>query len=385
MESPTSDDLRIIANTEKLISDKDLEEKNDELNEFLSDNSTNVSPSNNFNYKNTDVINNIINQEINNIQEDDKPEIANHTVNLSGNDETINPPEELDDYQRASPQEKDRMKFNLLRKLARLHQQHNVVLYKTFSLKDDYYDMKREYEYQTAERAKQYKVMKYTKVTISTINFLEKISQQFSIFNNSLINLSGWGAQVELQREELACIIEELYEKYCMGPTQMSPEKRFLILILTSALYANFSNITSQNISFGLFGNNKQNIEDIEIAVTKDSLLNQNLNQNNQQPVKSDQEIFNQIHEDVSRASNLYKQQLESQQIRKGNYDINDRYKNELINRGLEKTYNQQNQPELEQPDLNDVPSIVAMTVEKDDSEEKKKKPKFRTSKKNKN
>ena len=379
MDSPTSNNYRSLANTEKLISDKDLEDKNNELNDFLSDHSASISPDFNIHKTNDDMINNIINQELNDIKnEDEKPDITNHTIDLTGgDDETFRPPEELDDYQRATPQEKMQMKFNLLRKLAELKVDYKVQFFKDYTLKDDYYDIKREYDYHTGERAKKQKVRQYTKITITGVKFLEKLSKNFRILNNSYINLSGWGDQVEMRREELICILEELYEKYSMGPSQASPETRFLMLIFTSALYAGFANFSTKNLSGNLFNNNKQNIEDIEIDITKQSIIDQNLKQNNQQPIKSDQELYNQIQDDATRASNMIKQQ----QIRKGNYDINEKYKNELINRGLEKTYNQ---PELEQPDLNDVPSIVALTVDNDDSQEKKKKPRFRTSKKNK-
>lgn len=384
VDSPTSNDLRLLANTEKLFSDKDLEDKNNDLNDFLNDSS--VSLSNDFNKNidnnnnnNDDIINNIINQETNKIEE--KPDIINHTIDLSGgNDETFNPPEELDDYQRASAQEKMQMKFNLLRKLAELKVEHKVQFFKEYTLKDDYYDIKREYDYHTGERAKKQKVRQYTKITIVGVKFIEKLSKQFKITNNDYINLSGWGDQVELRKEELVCILEELYEKYNMTPSQSSPEAKFLRLILTSALYAGFANISSKN-TIGLFNNNKQNIEDIEIDVTKQSLINQNLNQNINQQNKTDQEIFNQIMDEATRASNAIKQQMNTQQIRKGNYDINDKYKSELINRGLEKTYNQSNQPVLEQPDLSDIPSIIEINDDTNDEEPKKKKPKFRNKK----
>jgi len=379
--SPTSSNLRLLANTEKLLSDDDINDNNNKLNDFLNNDSISMTPTFKQSNNNDDMINNIINNETKSLNKDDEQDIGNHTINLSNDDdETFKPPEDLDNYQRANQQEKRLMKFTLLRKLAKLKQEYGIQLYTDYSLNDDYYDIKREYDYHTGERAKRQAVENYADLTIGSVKFLEMLSKRFTLLNNSYFNLSGWSNQVKLRKEELICILEELYEKYSMGPSQAAPETKFLMLILTSAAFAGVGNFTSNHLVKGLFNNNNniQNMEDIEIDVTKQNIINQNLNKNNIQPNQTDQDVYNKIYDDASKISTNIIQQ---QQIRKGNYDINEKYKNELINRGLEKTYNNTQQPELEPPDVDDIPSII-QDDDNNDSE-KKKKPKFRKSKKN--
>jgi len=86
------------------------------------------------------------------------PPTINNTIDVSAGgeeeDDVFKPPEELDEYQKASDRDKLIMKYNLLRNLATLAAEQNLTLIKNYNIHDDYYDIKREYDYHTGIRAK---------------------------------------------------------------------------------------------------------------------------------------------------------------------------------------------------------------------------------------
>ena len=377
--SPTTNDIQLIANSEKLRSDKDLEDV--KLDDYLNDDSLSMNKNMpQFGIgaadDNNDIIGNVLKEETNKVSDELTPpaDIGN-TIDLSsGNSETFQPPEELDEYQRASDIEKGRMKYILLRKLADLAATNHLVLFKNYTLNDDYYDIKREYEYHTGERAKKMTVRNATSWTIQGVGVLELISKHYQLFG---INLSGWKDNVEQRKEELICVISDLYDKYNITQSETSPEIRFLMLLGTTAFTTAFSNYTSKYVS-SMFGGGRNEIKNIEIDATRQSIIDDNLKRDNQEVNQSDQDIYNQINEEASTETKMIQQQnLKTEQIRKGNYDINKKFEAELINRGLQNAYNKKDtndsQPDMEPPNISDVPDIISFT-----KKEKKEKPLFR-------
>jgi len=400
--SPTTNDLGMIANSDKLKSDKGQKEKNDELDDYLKDDSLSMnldSPKGNIKFADNndnkdDEINQILNHETQSLNNSEPPPEVNNTIDVSAggeDDEVFKPPEELDEYQKASDKEKLIMKYNLLRNLATLAAEQNLTLIKNYNIHDDYYDIKREYDYHTGVRAKRMFVKKATKWTINGVGVLELLSKHFNFFN---INLTGWKDNVEIEKEELVCILNELYDKYHTSGKQSPPEVRLLLLLATSAFTTAFANYQSKFVGT-LFGNQRQ-MNDIEIDATRQAIIDRNLQaqelEQNNSMNKTDQDIFTQLNDEATNAvEHLKQQRLQTQKINKGNYDIPKKFQDEVLNRGLQDVYKKQGQPQqseqsdMEGPDMSDVPEILSFTVDEQQKSKSKEKPQFKSKKGKKN
>lgn len=394
--SPTTNDLGMIANSDKLKSDRDLKQKNEELDDYLKDDSLSMnmdSPKGDIKFMDNndnknDEIDQILKHESQSLNGEPPPEV-NNTIDVSAGGEdndVFKPPEELDEYQKASNKEKLIMKYNLLRNLAAFAAEQNLTLIKNYNINDDYYDIKREYDYHTGVRAKKMFVKKATKWTINGVGVLELLSKHFNFFN---INLTGWKDNVEMEKEELVCILNELYDKYHTSGKQSPPEIRLILLLATSAFTTAFANYQSKFVG-SLFGNQRQ-MNDIEIDATRQAIIDRNLQeqdfQQNNSINRTDQDIFTQLNDEATNAvEHLKQQRLQTQKIQKGNTDIKQKFQDEVLNRGLQDVYkkqgNQQNeQSDMEGPDMSDVPEIISITL---DEEPKKEKPTFKSKKNNK-
>ena len=400
--SPTTNDLGMIANSDKLKSDKDQKQKNEELDDYLKDDSLSMnldSPKGEIKFADNndnknDEIDQILKNETQSLNGEPPPTI-NNTIDVSAGgeeDDVFKPPEELDEYQKASDRDKLIMKYNLLRNLATLAAEQNLTLIKNYSINDDYYDIKREYDYHTGIRAKKMFVRKATKWTIGGVGILELLSKHFNFFN---INLTGWKDSVEMEKEELVCILNELYDKYHTTGKQSPPEVRLLLLLATSAFSTAFHNYQSKYVS-SLFGNQRQ-MNDIEIDATRQAIIDRNLQEqdldHNSSINRTDQDIFTQLNDEATNAvEHLKQQRLQTQKINKGNYDIQKKFQDEVLNRGLQDVYKKQGkqqkqqteQSDMEGPDMSDVPEILSFTIN-EDAPKPKTKPQFKSKKSNKN
>jgi len=396
--SPTTNDLGMIANSDKLKSDKGQKEINDELDDYLKDDSLSMnldSPKGNIKFMDNndnkdDEINQILNHETQSLNNSEPPPEINNTIDVSAggeDDDVFKPPEELDEYQKASDKEKLIMKYNLLRNLATLAAEQNLTLIKNYNIHDDYYDIKREYDYHTGIRAKRMFVKKATKWTIGGVGVLELLSTRFNFFK---INLTGWKDSVEMEKEELVCILNELYDKYHTSGKQSPPEVRLILLLATSAFSTAFHNYQSKYIS-SLFGNQRQ-MNDIEIDATRQAIIDRGIQEQeleqNSSINKTDQDIFTQLNDEATNAvEHLKQQRLQTQKIQKGNIDIKQKFQNEVLNRGLQDIYKKQGQQseqsDMEGPDMSDVPEILSITL--DEAPKPKIKPQFKSKKAKKN
>jgi len=388
----------MIANSDKLKSDKGQKEINDELDDYLKDDSLSMnldSPKGNIKFMDNndnkdDEINQILNHETQSLNNSEPPPEINNTIDVSAggeDDDVFKPPEELDEYQKASDKEKLIMKYNLLRNLATLAAEQNLTLIKNYNIHDDYYDIKREYDYHTGIRAKRMFVKKATKWTIGGVGVLELLSTRFNFFK---INLTGWKDSVEMEKEELVCILNELYDKYHTSGKQSPPEVRLILLLATSAFSTAFHNYQSKYIS-SLFGNQRQ-MNDIEIDATRQAIIDRGIQEQeleqNSSINKTDQDIFTQLNDEATNAvEHLKQQRLQTQKIQKGNIDIKQKFQNEVLNRGLQDIYKKQGQQseqsDMEGPDMSDVPEILSITL--DEAPKPKIKPQFKSKKAKKN
>ena len=394
--SPTTNDLGMIANSDKLKSDKGQKEKNEELDDYLKDDSLSMnldSPKGEIKFADNndnknDEIDQILKNETQSLNGETPPTI-NNTIDVSApeEDDVFKPPEELDEYQKASEKDKLIMKYNLLRNLATIATEQNLTLLKNYSINDDYYDIKREYDYHTGIRAKRMFVKKATKWTIGGVGVLELLSKHFNFFN---INLTGWKDNVEMEKEELVCILNELYDKYHTSGKQSPPEVRLLLLLATSAFSTAFHNYQSKYVS-SLFGNQRQ-MNDIEIDATRQAIIDREIQEQdldrNSSINRTDQDIFTQLNDEATNAvEHLKQQRLQTQKIQKGNIDIKQKFQDEVLNRGLQNIYNKQGrqseQSDMEGPDMSDVPEILSITL--DEQPKSKVKPQFKSKKSKKN
>ena len=370
MTSPTTNDIKLLMNTDKIVPEDDNQINN--IDEYLNDDSISFHPENEIN---NDEVDNLIKEEQQNIPLDDnndqeKTNSEQNNIENNNDDNIFTPPEELDEYQRASPSEKQRMKYVLLRKLASLAVENKLLLSKNYTLNDDYYDIKREYEYHTGERSKHIFVSNATSWTINGVGILELISRHYQFFG---IDLTGWKDNVEQRKEELVYILKDLYDKYNISQSLPSPEIRFIMLIGSSALSAALGNYGSKYLG-SLFGNSKKSMTDIEADATKQSLIQSNLNQDTNS-IESNQEIFNKINEEASTETKML-QQLQTQRIKKGNYDIQEKYNNELTKRGLQKEMKAPNINNLPEDIINNIPNIVTVRTKDTDSKSSTRKKK---------
>ena len=248
---------------------------------------------------------------------------------------------ELDPYELASPKEKKRMKYELLRKLAQTAEENHLVLSENFSLKDDYYDIKREYEYHTGERDKRFFVRKACTWTIQGIGILELISKYYNF-----LNLDGWKNSMEMNKEELICILSELYEKYSFSSGEQSPEMKLIILLGTTLITTVLSNYGSKLLG-SLFGNKKNStIENIEINATRKALDAHSKLYPNEKYINKNKELFNNLNDEIS-----YNNQLKEQQLKIGKMK-EEELKNKLEHEQKIRQQEEENLKQLQQQKL---------------------------------
>lgn len=323
MESPTTADIKQLANSVKI--DIQSGSEQDNIDNFIEKSSSDQDDQPDVQSKQSDDQNSNKSVDVSNIISEREKEIKKEIkrpspTQINKDHNELKEAEELDPYEIATPKEKKQMKYRLLRKLAQLIEENKLIPSEDFSMNHDYYDIKREYDYHTGEKDKKFFVRKATTWTIHGIGILELISKYYNF-----LNLDGWKDTMELNKEELISILGEIYEKYKIMGHDQPPEVRLIILLGTTLLTTVLSNYGSKLLG-SIFGNGRNTtLQNIEIDATKQAMTNSNL----VNYVNKDKQMFDNIN-----------QQVELEKIRQ----------NEFLNRQQQQNeYEQRQREQIEQ------------------------------------
>ena len=124
-------------------------------------------------------------------------------------------------------------KLDLLRKLAELQEQHNIVLTKDYTLESDYDMMKYEYELHRGMRDKKNSVKWYRSLLISLITGMEFLNERYNPFD---FHLKGWSEQTNAGIDDYDDVFGELYEKYRGSKSKLAPELKLLFMLIMGAV-----------------------------------------------------------------------------------------------------------------------------------------------------
>lgn len=242
MIEPTTLDIKSLMNTAKikeedneLMDDIDDLMKDDIMNDYNKDN----------NEDNEDEEND--NEEENEEEEEDEPfePAKRDTGEINPNDFK----EMLDngEYESLTPQQQRIVKYDLLMKLADLVKTNGIQVTTDYTMDDDFYEIKREYDYHIRVRGKKRTVSTIYSGIICGAKGIEFLNKKFDPFG---VNLDGFTLNLESSREEMLDVLTELYDKYFgMKGKEVSPEMELALIFIRSLIMTIITNTASSYIS----------------------------------------------------------------------------------------------------------------------------------------
>jgi len=194
----------------------------------------------------------------------------------SSNDKYID-----DDYETLSPLEKRLRRLELMRKLGELRDLGCKVT--NYSIDDDYYMMKYEYELHTSIRTKRNWMSIYNHMLVGAVKGIELLNNSYNPFDFSL---KGLGNEVSADKNTYYEILGEIYEHHNVPGKKMNPWFRLFITLIGTVVVVGGKN----NAHKFLPGEAKklENDEDM-IEKLRAKAVQSNQKQNNPQNVASTQ------------------------------------------------------------------------------------------------
>jgi hypothetical protein len=165
-------------------------------------------------------------------------------------------------YKSYPPEVMAKKKKEILYRLYRLNK--TVMLSKDFTMSDDYFDMKMEYDRIVRDRDMDIGVKWYKDNLITVTAGIENFTTQ--VYNPLNVKLSGWSTSIRDNSIQYDPVLEDIHEKY-KGKSTTPPELRLLWLLITSA-------VTHHLMASSFAKSNNPELEDI---------------------IKSDPELFNHV------------------------------------------------------------------------------------------
>lgn len=199
-----------------------------------------------------------------------------------------NHPDDLDEYDRATPVRKRLLKLNKLRQIADLARR-GVKFTENYSIESDYKMMCYEYDLHKLIREKHATVSFMHDGCISSIGALEKLNKRFDPFG---FQLDGWCENVTGKSEQLYDAFGNLYEKWWSSGGSLPPEFALVGILGFSAVKTHFINSASSSIP------------SVEDKVRSDPHYLENIRR---------QALGNNINDQVVKSNNAYTEKLEKQ------------------------------------------------------------------------
>jgi len=249
-----------------------------------------------------------------------------------------------DDYDSLPPLEKRLRRLELMRKLGELRDLGCKVT--NYSIDDDYYMMKYEYELHTSIRTKRNWMGLYNHMLVGAVKGIELLNNNYNPFDFSLKGLSN---EVSADKNTYYEILGEIYEHHNVPGRKMNPWFRLFITLIGTVIVVGGKNNahkflpgeakklendnemieklrskavnSSQNMQQPPVMNQMPNMNPMNMMQTAMNLMgNNNNNQTNNQPQNLD-DYMNKEHDAAAQRvkdlEDLKKQELEFQQYQK--------------------------------------------------------------------
>jgi hypothetical protein len=132
-----------------------------------------------------------------------------------------------DEYESLSTNEKRLRRLEYMRKLGELRDLGCKVT--NYSINDDYYMMKYEYELHTSIRSKRNWMQLYNHILIGAVKGVELVNNRYNPFDFSLKGLSN---EVSADKNSYYEILGEIYEHYNVPGKKMNPWMRLFVTLI---------------------------------------------------------------------------------------------------------------------------------------------------------
>ena len=184
-------------------------------------------------------------EKIESLMDEESPKKPEHIVEIEQNPSPVQvveqpkqPEDELDEYDKATPNRKKLLKMDMMRKLMELVQS-GVKLSQDYNMDSDYKLMKYEYELHSGLKAKHGMVSWVSDACITGVGALETLNKKFNKFG---LRLDGWSDKVSGKSEELYDAFSDMYEKYVGPGGHFPPELRLIGILGFSAATVHITN-----------------------------------------------------------------------------------------------------------------------------------------------
>jgi hypothetical protein len=152
---------------------------------------------------------------------------VHNTNDTNDTNEKIDKTGDDDDYESLSTNEKRLRRLEYMRKLGELRDLGCKVT--NYSINDDYYMMKYEYELHTSIRTKRNWMQLYNHILIGAVKGVELVNNRYNPFDFSLKGLSN---EVSSDKNTYYEILGEIYEHYNVPGKKMNPWMRLFVTLI---------------------------------------------------------------------------------------------------------------------------------------------------------
>jgi hypothetical protein len=199
---------------------KDDNHNNDDVDEDINSYKKEVS-------NNDEIHTDVDNKSVDNKSVDNKS-VDNKSVDNKINGESNkNDNKDDDEYDSLSTNEKRLRRLEYMRKLGELRDLGCKVT--NYSINDDYYMMKYEYELHTSIRTKRNWMQLYNHILIGAVKGVELVNNRYNPFDFSLKGLSN---EVSADKNSYYEILGEIYEHYNVPGKKMNPWMRLFVTLI---------------------------------------------------------------------------------------------------------------------------------------------------------
>lgn len=161
-----------------------------------------------------------------------------NNINDNTNDEN-----KVKEEKKLTSQEIRMKKIDLLRKLSEIKAK-GYELSKKYDFNSSITEMEYEYELLKSFANKRNGIKLYKNIILNSASALEFLNDKYDPFD---FKLSGWSEHMSVEVDSYDDVLEELYEKYKGKGSNMPPEIKLVLLMVTSATAFHFTKSYAQN------------------------------------------------------------------------------------------------------------------------------------------
>jgi len=233
-----------------------------------------------------------------------------------------------DEYDSLSTNEKRLRRLEYMRKLGELRDLGCKVT--NYSINDDYYMMKYEYELHTSIRSKRNWMQLYNHILIGAVKGVELVNNRYNPFDFSLKGLSN---EVSADKNSYYEILGEIYEHYNVPGKKMNPWMRLFVTLIGTVVIVGGKNNAHKFIPgvASKVENDEALLEKLRAKAASGNNANQvNREANQQKQTAGFDDLFEKEHSNtvqkIKDLEELKRQELEYQQLQKMLADDDDKF-----------------------------------------------------------